>query len=118
MMLLSAASSAGLAQSAMVELPKPKGPSKFVTEVGGKPAQIGVPSGPKRASLPGVIDIVPAPQAVDVPELPPDPASEQEPQDKDKEAGDSQAPAAQPPGNQAKSPEPDAAACDPDCDDD
>jgi hypothetical protein len=109
--------SAGLAQSAMVDLPKPAGPSKFVSEIGGKPVQIGVPAGGKQVGIPGVVNIVPAPQTEDAPEPLPDPASGEELQDK--EPPDNQTPPGQQPGGQAKSSAPDAtAACDPDCDDD
>jgi len=59
---------------------------------------------------------VPTPQTEDAQEPLPDPASEEEPQDK--EPSD-KTPPGQPPGSQAKSSAPDAAAaCDPDCDDD
>jgi hypothetical protein len=115
-LILLGASSAGLAQSAMVDLPKPTGPSKFVTEAGGKPVQVGVPEN-KQSGVPGVVNIVPAPQTEDAPEPLPDPVLAEEPQDKD--PPDSQTPPGQQPGSQAKSSAPDAAAaCDPDCDDD
>lgn len=115
LVLLSASASAGLAQSAMIDLSKRTGPSRFVTEADGKPVQVGVP-GNKQTVGPGVVIILPAPQVADAPDPLPDLMSEDKPQDK--EPGDSKIPAVnQPPGAQATAPDA-GTVCDPDCDDD
>lgn len=117
LILLSASASVSLAQSAVFDLSKRTGPSRFVSEADGKPVQVGVP-GDKRRIEPGVVSIVPAPQVADAPDALPDPVSGDEPQDK--QPPDGQPPSTnQPPGAQATSSTPDdGAACDPDCGDD
>lgn len=117
-LLLYLSSSTGIAQSAVVTLAPQSGPSKFVSEIGGKPAQIGTPAQGAQGSQREQLDVAivpPSPQAMSEPE----PRSEQtsEPGAQDDEVQDDQATPDQPPGSQANSPARDeGSACDPDCD--
>ena len=52
LVVLTASASAGLAQSAVIDLPRSAGPSRFVSGVGGKPVQIGVPAADEQSSMP------------------------------------------------------------------
>jgi hypothetical protein len=56
------ASSAGAAESAVVDLAPRSGPSRFVSGVDGKPAQIGLAAPERSGDEPGVVIVVPAPQ--------------------------------------------------------
>ena len=69
-LLLYASSSTGIAQSAVVTLAPQSGPSKFVSEIGGKPAQIGTPAQGAQGSQREQLDVAivpPSPQAMSEP---------------------------------------------------
>ncbi len=91
-LLLNASASAALAQSAVIDLSKRSGPSRFVSEANGKPAQMGVSADQHRVG-PEPIAIIPTPQTSDSKDPPPDSKSTEKLQDKkpqDKEPADGQ----------------------------
>ena len=130
LLLLSASPTAGSAQSAVIDMTRQSGPSKFVSGVDRKPVQLGVPAGGDRGDAPEPIVVV-LPQTQTGQDDPP--VSEKS---QDKEASQQRAdnqsqpnsPAAGPSsaGNSSQDPSgeqdsdgsPDVGSCDKDCDDD